>query len=141
MLQKRSTVVFSENSQTENLSWMTSLFFSLTHSTFNDNGAYDTSDVFKTQPDIKYATKAKLEDKMFVCIELGLKTLSRPFSLKSGLAVNLQRHLNNWIHHRLILYIHMNYNGGLITSSGQTWSVAIIAKSFQATFASKTSLS
>lgn len=88
-----------------------------------------------TQPVIKLTGKAKFEEKTIVWNARGLNSLSRLIILKSGLAVDWQRHLNKSIRRCLISYICSNHSGG--NYSFLRLAAVIAAKSFSV--ASKTS--
>lgn len=91
-------------------------YFTLSHSSFNDNGSNYKSDASTTQPIIKFDTKAKIENKILDWIAMDLKGCL--FIRKSGFAVKRQIYLNKCILYFLIAYIRIEITTAVIMSSG-----------------------
>lgn len=102
----------SENYLIEHSSWMTTYVSRSLTSLLIIIVAPTHVKVSTTQPVVKFAGKAKFEEKIIVWNARGLNSLSRLIILKSGFAVDWQRHLNKRIRRCIIPYICSNHSGG-----------------------------
>ena len=80
-------------------------YFTLSHSTISGNKFFYSSDVSLTPANVKYATKAKYEDKLLVWLAMSRKGISKLFITPSGLAINQHIYKEECINKRLIPFI------------------------------------
>ena len=84
-------------------------YFTLNHSTLAGNDVFYTSDINMTADNVKYAKKAKYEQKIMVWIAISPMGTSNAYFVPSKMAVNQKVYLKKCIQERLMPFIRKHH--------------------------------
>ena len=99
-------------SQVRGKSCILESFFTFTHGTINGNDNFYSRDVATAPSNIKFSPTSKFEGKLLTWICISDKGISKPFFIKSGLAVNQEINLKDCIKKRLVPFIKAHHSDG-----------------------------
>ena len=87
-------------------------YLTLSHGTINGNNNFYSSDVSRTLARVRFQPQAEFEEKMLVWTCLSDRGVSKHYFVPSGLAVNQNIYLEEYIKKRLVPFIEKHHSDG-----------------------------